>query len=130
MAVAVDGNQLAHPASARMIALAVQNKVDGFRRLRTHECVVEIGPGTQGQIGEAIQSIKRRLCMDGRERAAMPCIHGLQEVIAALIAYLAHDDPVGTMAERGGQKLARRDGNLTGNLLYSLPTNRVGMGYF
>ena len=50
MAVAVDGNQLAHPAAARMIALAVQNKVDGLGRLRTDERVVEIGSRTQGQI--------------------------------------------------------------------------------
>ena len=33
MAVACHANQLAHPASACMIALAVQNKVDGFCRL-------------------------------------------------------------------------------------------------
>ena len=33
MAVACHANQFAHPASARMIALAVQNKVDGFSRL-------------------------------------------------------------------------------------------------
>jgi hypothetical protein len=42
MAIALHGNQLAHPASARMIALAVQNKVDGFRCLRTNERVVQI----------------------------------------------------------------------------------------
>lgn len=32
----------------------------------------------------------------------MPCIHCLQQVIAAFVEYLAHDDPVGTMAERVG----------------------------
>ena len=33
----------------------------------------------------------------------MPGIHRLQQVIAALIAYLAHDDAVGTMAQSGGK---------------------------
>ncbi len=37
MAVTLHGYQLAYPASARMIALAIQNEVDGFRRLRTNE---------------------------------------------------------------------------------------------
>jgi hypothetical protein len=40
MAVTLHGNQLAYPASARMIALAVQNKVDCLSRLRTDERVV------------------------------------------------------------------------------------------
>ena len=59
----------------------------------------------------------------------MARIHGLEQVIAAFVANLAHDDPVGTMAQRGGYKLARRDGNLARNRLDCLPTNRVGMGY-
>ena len=59
MAVAGDGNQLAHPAPARMIALAIENKVDGLCRLRTDECVIEIGPGTQGQIRQPIQRVPR-----------------------------------------------------------------------
>ena len=50
MAVALDRNQLAYPASARMIALTIQNEVNGFRRLRTDERVIEIRSGTQGQI--------------------------------------------------------------------------------
>ena len=33
MAVACHANQLTHPASTRMIALAVQNEVDGLSRL-------------------------------------------------------------------------------------------------
>lgn len=37
MAVALDGDKFAHPASARMIALAIQNEVDRFSRLRTNE---------------------------------------------------------------------------------------------
>ena len=57
----------------------------------------------------------------------MACVHGLQQVIAALIAYLAHDDPVGTMAESGGEKLARSDGNLAWNRLDSFPADGVGM---
>ncbi len=40
MAVAFHGNQLAYSASARMIALAIQYKVDGLSRLRTNEGVV------------------------------------------------------------------------------------------
>ena len=37
MAVSLHGNQLAYSASARMVALAVQYKVDGLGRLRTDE---------------------------------------------------------------------------------------------
>ncbi len=33
---------------------------------------VEVRPGTQGQIGQPIQGVPRRLCMDGRERSAVP----------------------------------------------------------
>ena len=40
MAVALHANQFAYPASARMIALAIQNKVDGLGRLRTDERVI------------------------------------------------------------------------------------------
>jgi hypothetical protein len=50
MAITRHANQLAHPASARMIALAVQNKVDGFSRLRTDERVIQIRSSTQSQI--------------------------------------------------------------------------------
>ena len=32
----------------------------------------------------------------------MPRIHRLEQVIAAFVANLAHDDPVGTVAESGG----------------------------
>jgi hypothetical protein len=46
--------------------------------------------------------------------SAVPGIHGLQEVIAALITYLAQDDAVGTMPERSGHKLAWRDCRLAG----------------
>ncbi len=112
-----------------MIALAIQNKVDGFCRLRTHERMVEIGPRTQGQIGQPIEGVPRGLCVDGRKRSAVACVHGLQQVIAALIAYLAHDDAVGTMPESGGQKLARRDGDLAGDSLDCLPANGVRMCY-
>ena len=59
----------------------------------------------------------------------MAGIHRLQEVITAFVAYLAHDDAVGTMAQRGGDKLARCDGNLAGDGLYSFPPNRVRMRY-
>ena len=38
MAVALHGNQLAHSAPARGIALAIENKVDGLAGLRTDEC--------------------------------------------------------------------------------------------
>ena len=58
----------------------------------------------------------------------MAGVHGLQQVVAAFVADFAHDDPVGTMAESGGHKLAWRDGNLAGNRLDSLPANGVGMG--
>ncbi len=44
------GDQFAHPTSARVIALAIQNKINGFSRLRTNERVVEIGSRTQSQI--------------------------------------------------------------------------------
>jgi hypothetical protein len=40
MAVTLHANQLAYTASARMIALAIQNKVNGLGRLRTDERVV------------------------------------------------------------------------------------------
>ena len=121
------GNQLAHPAAARGIALAVQNEVDGLCRLGTDKCVIQIGPRTQGQIRKPIQGIPCGLCMDGGERSAMPGVHRLQQVIAALIADLAHDDAVGTMAQSGGQELARSDGNLARNRLNSLPANGIGM---
>ena len=48
MAIAVDGNQLAHATPARMVALAIENEVDGFCCLRTHESVVEIRPAHSG----------------------------------------------------------------------------------
>jgi hypothetical protein len=57
----------------------------------------------------------------------MPGIHGLQQVIAALIAYLAHDDAVWAMAESGSEKLARSDGNLTWNCLDCFPPDGVRM---
>ena len=63
----------------------------------------EIRPGTQGQIRQAVQSVPRGLCVDGRERSAVAGVHGLQEVIAALITDFAHDDAVGPMPESGGQ---------------------------
>ena|SRR5579872_1657083 len=50
MAVAVHANQLSDPAPARMIALAIQNKVDGLGCLGTNERVIEIGSCTQGKI--------------------------------------------------------------------------------
>jgi len=81
-------------ALARMIALAIQNKVDGFSRLRTDERVIEIRPGTQGEIRETIDGVPRALCVDRREGPPVAGIHGLQEVVAALIAYFAHDDAV------------------------------------
>src|SRR5258707_11614646 len=65
--------------------------------------------------------------MDGRERSAMPCIHRLQQVIAALVAYLAHDDAIWTMTQRSSQKLAGSHGDLPGDFIHSLPANSVGM---
>jgi hypothetical protein len=48
-------------------------------------------------------------------------------MLSALIANLAHDDAVGMVAECCGQKLARCDGDLAGNLFNILPTNRDEM---
>ena len=58
----------------------------------------------------------------------MAGVHRLQQVIAAFVADFAHDDAVGTMPQGGGDKLARSDGNLAGNLRDGLPANCVGMG--
>src|SRR5580692_8213287 len=67
--------------------------------------------------------------MDGRKCATVPRVHRLQQVIAALIAYLAHDDAVGAVTKSGGQKLAWRDGDLAGNGIDGFPANGVGMSY-
>src|SRR6185312_15053480 len=77
MAVAGNRNQLSHPAAARMIAFAIENKVDGLGRLRTNERMVEIGPGTQGQIRQPIQRVPRALGMNRRERSSVAGVHGL-----------------------------------------------------
>ena len=60
MAVTANCNQLAHATPACMVALAIKHEVDGFCRLRPHEGVVEIGSGTQGEIGETVQRIHTR----------------------------------------------------------------------
>ncbi len=57
----------------------------------------------------------------------MAGIHGLQQVVAALVADFAHDDAVGTMTERGGYKLAWRDGNLAGDGIDGLPADGIRM---
>lgn len=67
--------------------------------------------------------------MNRGECAAVSGVHRLEQVIAALIANLAHNDPVRTMPKCSGQKFARRDGNLAGNLLDGLPPDCVGMRY-
>ena len=59
----------------------------------------------------------------------MASIHRLEQVIAALVTDFAHDDAVGAVPQCSGYKLARRDGNLTGNRIHRLPTNGIGMGY-
>src|ERR1700679_2174094 len=67
--------------------------------------------------------------MDGRKSSAVASVHRLQQVVTALIANLAHDDPVRTMPESSGQELTRSDGNLAGNRFDRLPANGIGMGY-
>jgi hypothetical protein len=101
--VAADCNQLAHATPACMVALAIEHEVDRFCRLRPHESMVEIGPRTQGEIGETVQRIPRRLRVDRGECSAVPGVHRLEQVVAAFITDFAHDDPVGTMAQSGGQ---------------------------
>jgi hypothetical protein len=56
-----------------------------------------------------------------------PVFIACSKVIAALIADLAHDDAVGTVAQSSGQKLAWSDGNLAGNRFDCLPPNGIGM---
>src|SRR5208337_2789840 len=86
-------------------------------------------PGTQGQIRQPIESVPRTLCMDRRECSTVARVDGLQEVIARFVAYYAHDDAVGPVAESSGHKLARSDGNLAGDGIDGLPANGVRMGY-
>ena len=57
----------------------------------------------QRQIGKPVESVPRGLCVDGRERSAVACIHSLQQVVAALIADFPHDDAVGAVPESGSQ---------------------------
>src|SRR5579884_813561 len=128
MAVARNRNQLSHPAAAPMIAFAIEDKVDCLGRLRTNEGMVQIGPCTEGQIRQPIQSIPCALGMDRRERSAVAGVHGLQQVVAAFIADFSHDDPVRAMAKSSGHKLACGYCNLPRNGLDCLPANRVGMG--
>ena len=111
-----------------MIAFAIENEVDGFGGLRTNERMVEVGSGTQSQIGQTIQRVPRAFRVDRRECSTVPGVHGLQQVVAAFVADLAHNDPVGAMAERRSYKLARSDSDLAGNRLYCFPANGVGMG--
>ena len=59
MAVAGDGDQFPDSAAARGIALAMQNEVHGFAGLRPDECLVQIGPRTQGHVGQSVQRIQR-----------------------------------------------------------------------
>src|SRR5665213_4135880 len=94
MAVAGDCNQLAHATPAFMVALAIKHEVNGFCRLRAHESVIEVRPGTESKIGETVERIPRGLRVDRRQRSAVSGVHRLEQVVAAFIANLAHDDAV------------------------------------
>src|SRR5579884_2031898 len=128
MAVAGNGNQLSHPAAARMIAFAIENKVNSLGRLRTNERVIEVGPGTQGQVRQPVQCIPRALGVDRRKGSAVASVHGLQQIVATFVADFSHDDPVRAMAESRSYKLACCDGNLPRNGFDSLPANGVLVG--
>ena len=117
----------AHPATSVRIAFAVQNEVDGFGRLGADEAVVEVRTSAESEVGETAQCIPRALGMDRGERAAMPGVHRLEQILAALVTYLAHDDPVGTVSQSSSEKLTRRDGNLTRDGLDSRPAYGVGL---
>ena len=69
MAVAADCNQLPNSTPACLVALAIEHEVDSFRCLGPHESVIEVGPCTQGKVGETIQRIPRRFRMDRRQRS-------------------------------------------------------------
>ena len=58
----------------------------------------------------------------------MAGVHGLQQIVAASVADFSHDDAVRTMPQRGGDKLAWRDGDLTRNRVHCLPPDSVRMG--
>lgn len=130
MAVTGDGDEFPDSSAALGIALAMQYKVHGFAGLRPDKCLVQIRSGTEGHVRESVQSIERGICVQCRKRSPVPCVHGLQQVIAAFVANLAHDDAVGTMTKSCRNKLAWRDGDLTGDCSDSFPSNRVRMGYF
>src|SRR5271170_2941795 len=66
-----DFHQLAHSTPASAVSFAIKNEIDGFRRLRTNEGMVQICPCTQSQVGQPVERIPRRLCMNGRERSAV-----------------------------------------------------------
>ncbi len=57
MTVALHGDKLAYPATARSIALAMQHEVHGFAGLRSDECLVQIRSCTQGHVGQPVQRI-------------------------------------------------------------------------
>ena len=127
VAVTVDSYQLTHAAPPRMIAFAVQDKINGFCCFRAHESVVQIGTCAEGQIREPIEGVQRRFRVNSGQRAAVSRIHCLEQVVAAFVADLAHDDAVGPVAKRSRQKLAGRDGNLARNRIDCLPADGVWM---
>ena len=55
----------------------------------------------------------------------MAGVHGLQQIIGALVAYFTEDDAVGPMPQSRCQQRTRKDRNLTWNCVNGFPTESV-----
>ena len=97
MGIAGNCYELTHPSLSGPVSLAVENESRCPGGLRTYEGMVQVGTCTEREIRQATQSVPCRPRTDGGECAAMVGVHGLQQVVARLVADLAHDDAVLTL---------------------------------
>src|SRR5260370_15951171 len=59
----------------------------------------------QGQARQAIESVLRRARVHRGERAELPGIKGLEEIVSGPIADFADDEAIGPMAQSGFDKI-------------------------
>ena len=94
----------------------MDDRVERRRHLLADGTHREVVTGHQHHRLDAGQSVPRAVGVDGRERAVMARIHGLQHVERFGAANLADDDPVGPHAQRVAHELADRHAVLAGQV--------------
>ncbi len=66
------------------------------------------------QIGEAVQGLLRRVCVDCRERSRVAGVEGIEQRSRFDSSHFAEDDPVRSPTKSGLQKVVKSDVGLEG----------------